>query len=238
MAQQLQAMAPDVVLLQEVFTSLDGRWHTARDLARALGMQWAFAPARPKLRCCDGVWTDSHSGMAVLSRGPIQTEHVVVLPTSVADGGRVAQWCDVNLNGQALRLANVHLSHLLPEQGGAELRQQQLRHVLCLSELQDFHVPALVCGDFNASLQSPELSPFMAPVGDWCDAHRTAGAPRKCTHVTVDGEGFDLDHVLFHCKSALHWRAASVVMQGPSAPGGVPPSDHAGVCVDGLLTGR
>lgn len=46
MAAGLRVLAPDVLLLQEVFRTADGAADTGRDLAAALGLALAYAPAR------------------------------------------------------------------------------------------------------------------------------------------------------------------------------------------------
>lgn len=65
MVEQLQPLNADVLVLQESFASADGMISTARTLAEALHLEYAWIPERPKSRLCDGHWMESYSGLAV-----------------------------------------------------------------------------------------------------------------------------------------------------------------------------
>jgi endonuclease/exonuclease/phosphatase family metal-dependent hydrolase len=54
MAEELAALAPDVLLLQEVFATEDGHADTAAFLAQALAMHVIVSPARRKHRLFEG----------------------------------------------------------------------------------------------------------------------------------------------------------------------------------------
>lgn len=232
MATQLGALAPDVVALQESYASVDGVHDTARHLAQALGMHWVLAPARTKPRVCEGVVQASHSGMALLSRWPIARHTVLVLPSAAEDGERLALLCQLQADQHRLTVANVHLTHL---DGAHTRRHQQLHTVL---EHPWLHTPrdaAVVCGDFNAPVQSDALRGFVTPLGVWVDAARAAGLHTKVTCPTPGGPGLDLDHVLSRAAAPLRWHRAQVVLERPDATTGVCPSDHHALCVDGQL---
>ena len=102
MGQQMQALDADVFSLQECFSTIDGSTDTARFLAHRLGMHLHTAPARRKRRQFQGGWVDSFSSLAVLSRGPIRCGEALELPSSVADGGRVAQFCSLEVAGRSV----------------------------------------------------------------------------------------------------------------------------------------
>lgn len=234
MGQQMQALGADVFALQECFSTLDGGTDTARYLAHHLGMHPHTAPARRKRRWFQGEWVDSRSSLAVLSRWPIRSGDALELPSSVADGGRMAQVCSLEVAGRSVLLVNAHLSHLPHSDGGGALRAEQLRTLLRHLVWMPRHDMALVCGDFNASMESPELAPFLAPPWGLVDAYLRAGMGSKVTHHTPDGQDLNLDHLLCvpSCSLApVNCLEASVVLNKPSQPSGVCPSDHAGVSV-------
>lgn len=234
MGQQMQALQADVYALQECFATLDGSTDTARTLAHRLGMHLHTAPARRKWRQFQGGWVDSFSSLAVLSRGPIQSGEALELPSSVADGGRGAQFCSLEVAGRAVLLINAHLSHLPRSEGGGALRADQLRTLLGRTAEMPRHDMALVCGDFNASMDAPELARFLEPPWGLVDAFAQAGAGPKVTYHTPEGQGLNLDQMLWvpSCsRASVGCLEASVVLDAPARPSGTRPSDHAGVSV-------
>lgn len=130
MAEELAALAPDVLLLQEVFASEDGHADTAAFLAQALAMHVTVSPARRKHRLFEGQSRLSTSGLAMLCRQPLRSWQVLELPSDEADGERIALLASVSHGSQNIWLANLHLTHL-PDAG--ELRARQLQS--CLAAL-------------------------------------------------------------------------------------------------------
>jgi len=231
MCQQMKALEADVFALQECFATLDGSTDTAQTLGRHLGMHLHTAPARRKPRLFQGGWVDSFSSLAVLTRSPIRSGEPVELPSSVAEGGRVAQICSLEVAGRSVLLVNAHLSHL---EGGGALRAEQLRALLGRPVWMPRHDIALICGDFNASMDSPELARFLEPPWNLIDAFAQADTGPKVTYHTPEGKGQNLDQMLWmpSCTQApVVCRDASVVLSAPAQPSGVFPSDHAGVSV-------
>ena len=229
MQDQLKLLDPDVLLLQEVFALPHGAPDTALALARHLGLHCTAAPTRRKLRQFQGRWVDSFSGMAVLSRRAPTRVATLSLPSTTADGGRVAQWCLIPTPGAPLLVGNVHLTHL---RQASALRAQQLQSMLEHSLFQQRSGTALLAGDFNASLAAPELQALMA--APWNLRSAFAPQPPKVTHTTDAGQGLDLDHILL----APGPRGAyATVVQAQLVLDGLQPrstqrvSDHAGVAV-------
>ena len=227
---QLGQLRPDIVLLQEVFTLASGEADTAQTLADKLGLRCYAERARRKPRWHDGHWVDSCSGMAVLSRFPLLNYAGLVLPTVAADGERVAQWCQFDCAGATLLAGNVHLSHLPHEPG---LRQRQLQCLLEHPLYQHRTGPALLGGDFNASLAAPEIQAFVKPPSGLCCAFSDSMV--HATHIDEAGQERDLDHVLIapglhgeHCQVLQ----AQVVFNGIVPPQRIQVSDHFGICVD------
>lgn len=233
MSQQMQALEADVWVLQECFSTTDGGTDTARFLARMLGMHLHIAPARQKRRQFQGEWADSFSSLAVLSRWPIASGQALALPSSLADGGREAQLCSIAFEGRTLLLANVHLTHLL-DQEGSLLRSAQLQTVLSQLAQMPPHDLALVCGDFNASMEAQELADLMKLPWGLLDVFAQHGSAEKITCHSPDGASLNLDHILYvpTCsRVALQCVNAEVVLHAALPPWGVMPSDHAGVSV-------
>ena len=228
MVEQLLALHADVLVLQESFASADGAVSTARSLAQALHLEYAWIPDRPKLRLCDGQWMESHSGLAVLTRWPILENRNIVLPSSEADGGRSAQLCRLVVPGGPLWLANVHLTHLA---NGATLRHQQLAHLLQSTATLTMGDPLLVCGDFNVPLEDSEMWVFLGRPWGLSDTWPAMNGP-KVTHITEQGVPVNLDHVLQRTTTAWPVLKTEVVLQQASTRLGLCASDHFGVLVD------
>lgn len=228
MIRQMQALDADVFALQECFATLDGSTDTARNLAHSLGMHLHTAQARRKRRWFQGEWVDSFSSLAVLSRLQMRAADHMELPSTAADGGRLVQFCSLEQAGRSVLVVNTHLSHLPALDGGSALRGEQLLALLHQSARMPPHDLILLCGDFNASMDSSELSPFMQPPWSLVDAFVQAGGGEKFTHRTPEGQSQNLDHIFcvpLCSPSPMGCLAASVVLNEP----GVLISDHAGV---------
>ncbi len=222
---QLAALAPDVVAIQEAFASVDGRFDTAAHLAAHLGMTFTYLPERRKSRRVEGQLLDSHSGLAVLTRRPVDEHAFLPLPSTVDDGGRSALLLRWREGGMDVVLGNIHLSHLAD--GGALRRQQLeslLRHPWFAENEADL---AVVCGDFNAELTAPELRGFLASPWSWRNA--CADLTGKLTYRTEVGDGRDLDHILIGPSSRVTVSDARVVLDRPDPEIGAMASDHCGV---------
>jgi endonuclease/exonuclease/phosphatase family metal-dependent hydrolase len=227
MAEGLATLAPDLLLLQEVFATDDGQADTAAFLASTLSMHVAAVPARRKHRMFEGQSCLSTSGLAVLSRQAIKSWQALDLPCDEADGERIALLASVSHRGQDLWLANLHLTHL-PEAGA--LRARQLEY--CLEALQPLAGagPFVIGGDFNASPGSAEFDQMLqAP---WRLINPFAGQA-KATHCNDAGQEMDLDHLLL----SHHWATAKmcrafIAMKPDEQESGKRPSDHAAVGVE------
>jgi len=173
MTQALSLAAPDILLLQNVFATADNRHNTASHLANALHMQCAFLPVRPKIRYLDGRPTQSHNGLAILSRHAVIDAGRIELPCDPRDGERIAQFVDLDIDGMRLMVANIQLGH----QAGADaVRRHQIETLAQrLAGAHDFdHI--LVGGDFNAGPNEPAL----APIREMHGFTVAEAAPERC----------------------------------------------------------
>lgn len=225
----------DIIALQEVLLSEDGRLDTARVLARGLGMACAYVPARWKRRVVQGRTVATWSGLALLSRLPIADVATRPLPSTDRDGERRVLLTRVSQGGVCLRIANTHLTHLRDAQ---QVRRVQLTAVLAESW---WHGPAsirLLCGDLNAGPASDELIAVRERSQGWhvVDAYSAGGGmPRSSVRIPVTaspGE-FRIDHIwsLAPSENAQpSFSEARVALTEPAA-NGVLPSDHLAVAV-------
>jgi endonuclease/exonuclease/phosphatase family metal-dependent hydrolase len=237
MAGGLRALEPDIVLLQEVFRTLDGTWNTATHLADALQMDATCAWARRKNRLVRGQWQMSDSGMATLCKQSVLESWALELPAAPEDGDRVAQLLRLDFGGEALWLANLHLSHL---PGAHDLRLAQWGAVLAHDALRMGSQSVWMLGDFNTPLSAGTA--WLNPAQPWSaqDTFAQFQLADKTTHIDAAGVAHNLDQCLHLWKTwPGNWAAvnAQVVLQAPDFATGLMASDHAALCID-LLEGN
>jgi endonuclease/exonuclease/phosphatase family metal-dependent hydrolase len=164
-AEALGALAPDILLLQEV-------------QRRQLGA------LRAALSMADGRWRFKHwpvrvpaEGLGLLARHPVTDVTVQVLAHRWQFWNwrrRIAMHATVRLGDRAVRIVDVHL-------GAGVAHEERIRQVRAL--LQRTRGVALVAGDLNAEPHSAELDEFAA--AGWMDTEelaRGAGTPRPSTN--------------------------------------------------------
>jgi endonuclease/exonuclease/phosphatase family metal-dependent hydrolase len=137
-AEVLGEVDADVIALQEVWSQANGRPEDdqAEFIARALGLDYRFGENRQLL---GGAY-----GNVVLSRLPI----IFARNYDLSQSGREERGClraDVQLNGQALHVYNVHLGTAFLE------RRHQARRLLDSQILtaEEVKHPRVLLGDFN-----------------------------------------------------------------------------------------
>lgn len=223
MADGLAALSPDIVCLQEAFAA--GSMDTAARLAQATGLALHARPSRVKPRPHGGRFVDSACGLAMLVRHPVAAEDMIALESDPRDGERTAQRMDLAPEGRALRVLNLHLTHLRGPEAEA-VRGRQLAQALAWAH-EGWDGDLVVAGDLNAALEEEALAPLRGP-GPTLDLP-TLQAPQG-----LDGPGGrarTIDHAVL--VQARSWRVAglSVEMTAPD-PDGFRPSDHAAVVLD------
>jgi endonuclease/exonuclease/phosphatase family metal-dependent hydrolase len=229
MAEELRRLSPDLVALQEVFRGETGRPDTGTQLATALGMTCAWAPARFKRRVLEGREVSGWSGMALLSNQAWDYVDAVDLPADPRDGERVAQVGLLDLGGISVVVANVHLTHLRDADG---LRREQLDCVLDHPLLQMKRAMRLLMGDFNSGLESDLMREVLggAGPGDVKDTFVLAGG--RGERRTLACHEVCVDYILSlaeHPDSHPLFTSSAVVFKVPKPETGVLASDHFGV---------
>jgi endonuclease/exonuclease/phosphatase family metal-dependent hydrolase len=199
-----------VIFCQECFQTIDGEVDTLRYLSDELNVPGYFAPARRKLRSLDGSTTDCFSGLGILTNLPVSDRTTIELPSSPADGGRVAQLLTLELTpGKSMLVVNVHLTHL---------RNQELRIRQMTSVLQEISASStryrIIGGDLNAEENSTEIQllkergPVLYSASHWVD-HLLIIRPAAEPYPQITG--------------------SETVLDQPDAENGLYPSDHFGV---------
>ncbi|MFM8322748.1 MAG: endonuclease/exonuclease/phosphatase family protein [Chloroflexota bacterium] len=141
----LQTLAADVVALQEVKLPRN----TAAELAQAAGYPHVYLT--PKTGVERG-----QEGIALLSRRPIIEQGWLDLVYQQ----RVAQYIRVELDGQAVVVAN---GHFFWQPGESAPRLKQVERVLGWLHGLPGEPPFIVCGDFNST---PETRPVLRMLQD------------------------------------------------------------------------
>jgi endonuclease/exonuclease/phosphatase family metal-dependent hydrolase len=155
MADQLKRIDPDIIACQKCFAIPDGNVNTLDFLARELNLFSYFTPARFKKRNFDHTDIASFSGLGLLSRYPITMIQELLLPSCDEDKERKIQIAPLNVMAEKkLAVINVHLTHL---PNAVDLRNQQIQTITnSITMLHEFEA-ILLCGDFNATINSSEL---------------------------------------------------------------------------------
>ena len=171
--------ASDVLLLTEVDYGMarSGNRHVARELARRLGMSYAFAPCYVALSKGNGMESGAAGeneqalhGNAVLARWPLRGAWSVALPngkdkmrgTEKRLGSQRAVVADVEHPSGAFRAVSLHLD----AHSSQRHRQRQMRVVLDFLETLSPRRPVLVGGDWNTSTYNSRHS-FYSIAGFW-----------------------------------------------------------------------
>ena len=222
--EQLAALAPDVVALQEVGVP-DAQ--TGPLIARlSAATELSYHTASCELRRPNG-WVE---GLAVLSSFPIEASDAL----EVDGEGQVCLWTRLRLaENRALDLYNVHLN---PSR--AAIRRRQLAAVLHWMAAREGQTVRVLCGDFN-TITAGSILPAALDAG-LTSAHalkhghepeRTFPTPlRPDIYALRPGECLDY---IFIEPSVLSVKECRVVLGLAAADDpALYPSDHAGLLAD------
>lgn len=233
---ELKSLDPDVVGLQEASIGR-GRGNVAERLARALGFQYAHAPATPRAIPVIGqliVWAMNFSeGPAILSRFPIVASEVDELP-------RCRRWFEPRVLlraeiGTPWGRLDAYSTHLSRDDCQVERVGEVVR-------TRRGPLPAIVTGDFNATERLPAIATLTNGAG-FVDTFRAANptAPGRTVWQRIevpDPTVFRrVDYVFLLPGTRVPGRVAGsrVVLDAPARrPDGTVlwPSDHYGVLTE------
>ena len=250
-AAALAALAPDVVLAQEIRRG-DGLPLTADTLAARLGPGWhahfGVATEGPA-----GTWGPGSGagaeGLAILARHPVHDVKTVELPEARPLDRRVLHSATVDVGGTPLHVHTTHLHWRLTD-GVAREKQVAAVDAVARAYAAGSKAPHVIGGDFNAAPETDEIR-FMVGWHTlegrravWQDAFARMhpGVPGwtwASRNPATDGFGhlardrrIDFLFVSPEQRSgAGKILAARVVLDAPDARG-VWPSDHFGVLAD------
>ncbi|MEN6324784.1 MAG: endonuclease/exonuclease/phosphatase family protein [Syntrophomonas sp.] len=142
-SQVLSQIDADLICLQEVdmFRMPTHLVRQAERLAIDLGMQWIYGPVRS--------YPIGSYGNAILSRYPIKERANYLLPDPI-DPRRCLQ-AEIILDGKPLALFTTHLGLKQP------VRLEQVQDII-LPLVLSVPGPAILAGDFNATVNRPETN--------------------------------------------------------------------------------
>jgi endonuclease/exonuclease/phosphatase family metal-dependent hydrolase len=141
-----QALAPDVIALQEVRVVPPSVPNTAETIAHALGYSYVFEKATP--------WGGGDEGLAILSRLPIARHAATELPHAVPTERRICLGASVATPAGDLAVFTTHLNYRLTDGGK---REDQVQAVDAFVAGWESSLPKLLMGDFNAIPESDEI---------------------------------------------------------------------------------
>jgi len=230
----LKNLNPDLVALQECFRSEEGNADTLQYLSSFLGMEYAFLPGRSKKRFFNNAWVDSESGLGILSRFPIQNLHSFDLPCILEDPDRKVQMARILASdGLEMLFVNTHLTHLSKAPGLRKSQTEMLSHVVRVENRP--HSFALVCGDFNARIESEEMQYFLQHTKalDMYQSGNGAEPRNSLVEAYLAGKHYGIDHI-FYVPGAefpipVSFKNAKMVLNQADPDSGIYPSDHFGV---------
>lgn len=221
--EQLGTLRPDVLALNEISVPLQsGRW-LQREARERLGLSYALTQQTKS----SGWSMDEAQGL--LTRFTIvETGNLDYLSR-----GRVAQVTRIEIEGRLVDVYVTHLHHVMDEDG---LRQYQVQRLFEWVESRDDADARIVCGDFNATPDTPSIrlipKPFRSvqleptcPTGlDAPDASRTTISDAALLSLCFD---------YIWVTEELEIQAAGRCFNKPdSNDPTLWPSDHVGVWTD------
>jgi endonuclease/exonuclease/phosphatase family metal-dependent hydrolase len=154
---QLQALAPDVVCLQEV-RPLDGRAGrtTADVVAEGLGMTAHYEVAVAWPDGAYGTLPAGEQGLAVIARS-IHETRVLALPEPRPADARILLSASVESVGGPIWVHTTHLNYRLDDGLAREHQVLAIDAAIRAVGRTNDSPPQILCGDFNATADSDEI---------------------------------------------------------------------------------
>lgn len=233
MVSGLASLDVDVILLQEVFAQIPRGLNVAQRLANELNMDFAFTPARKKIRLMGDAPLLCHSGLAVLVKGSVKEHETVFLPEDPRDGERLGQWVSVKTGNISIMVGNVHLSHLHGEDG---LRESQLQALVNHQDSKGRHDVCILGGDMNLKADHAIFHRLQKTTGFQPTLFAQGQSPSTSLNA-LDDTGHApgvIDHLFVKAgKKALVAAQARAALNKPDdGPNGLYPSDHMAIVAD------
>ncbi|MBB5827082.1 endonuclease/exonuclease/phosphatase family protein [Micromonospora carbonacea] len=201
----------DLVALQEVPAPAGSGGGRARELADALPGRWEVAHSEP----------GPTPGLAVLSRGPVDSCRVFPVPGFGGFGGHP------DVLEVSTPAVTVWVTHL--PVGPDEAKEACLRGLEAAAAAAPPERPLLVCGDLNCPADGA-LMGRLRDRGALVDAWAAAGGPPAALTMPVPTPTWRLDHVLVRATDPV--RATRPALLGTACDdSGQYPSDHFGVAL-------
>ncbi len=237
MTSELLRLQPQIILLQECFLCSETGDDTAASIAKEIGMDYVFAPARQKPRRHRGESRLTQSGLAILSHGVFDSNEVIPLPSSDVGGERIALSVVLELEGMRIRVVCSHFSHIRAETS-IRARQVALSMTqLCDDRISDFGV---LGGDFNCLPDGPEIEEALSgiPVG-MTNALPSQGCSEGTSLLPPSSRPLrQIDQIWLSDPShgELLIADAGVDLNRPIGDPPIYPSDHAAVWLDVVMS--
>lgn len=183
--QYLQQSRADIICLQEVTQTPEGKNNISENIARTLGYSYVYATGmdlRP--------WGKPLvMGEAILSKYPIISSKTHVLSKTES---RIALQADIQVANNVLHIFNTHLLHT--HQQPSEIQEEQARTLISVVPKQS----ALVMGDFNATPDSNAIQ-IMGKALTQVDGNTTIPTwsvyPEGCEECKPSGVKIRLDYM-------------------------------------------
>ncbi|GAB5536616.1 MAG: endonuclease/exonuclease/phosphatase family protein [Rubricoccaceae bacterium] len=205
---QLEALRPDVVMLQEVLQNPELP-NQAQTIADRLGFDHVHFVS------VDSVGAPKRYGNAIVSAYPFVETATLRLPPF--DAYRMAAYALIEINRQPVRLYTTHLQNPATVEGRG-IRAMEIAHLIELVETTGGDAPLVLGGDFNAEPTWPEMR-MLDGYRDLGGAGITFGPP----YTGVAGRR--IDYLFDAAHPGLVPVSAGVALDRPDAEGRYP-SDH------------
>lgn len=224
---ELRELQPDVIALQEVLQH-PGLPNQAESLAQALGYTAYFVSVDPP-------GAEKRYGNALLTRHPVLARDAhPLLPLA---NYRIAGMVRLQLHG---RVINFYFTHLHDAIEGSDIRSRQVSDLLAFIDATADNAPSIVAGDFNTTVDSPELRPLIARFASSYDAMHPDALSNPAANATLNIKYFPndrrrIDHI-FYQRGAFQTMQSQIIFDHPDSEG-TSATDHYGLESMLLATG-
>lgn len=186
--QQLLAINPDIILMQECFEAPNIEKDTISYLNQAFNYHLDYIQAREKIRDFEGFPIQSFSNLGILSKLPFLNSFHYPLPLAEGDEMRFGQEAEFFLeNGKTALVTNVHLTHL---NNNNAIRLEQAKKISERINLQNQKLH-IIGGDFNCTINSSEIQ-YLLKNSNLTDCYSKVN-PNLPRNTLVDYKDKDID---------------------------------------------